>query len=220
LIGAVDLPNIVIKTPEWLALLTTGVGALEGALIARQSRSAQLDVVGAFVFALFLGLGGGLARDILLGNDPVVALRTPWYLLVVVVCTGVVLLGSKYMPSTNARSTILLDAITLGLYAGIGVQYALDFKVSIVGAIIVGLFASLTGGVVVALLRKQTPQIIVSGSPYALLALAGVLTYLALAQVSGGLASFACVGIVVTLRFATLHWRIQTKTVSGKPKES
>lgn len=214
--GADDLPDIVINTPEWLALITTGVGALQGAAIARESKTMQLDFVGAFVCALFLGLGGGLARDTLLGNDPVVAIRTPWYLLVVVFCTSIVLLAGRFVPKHDSHTMVLLDALTVGLYAGIGVQYALDFDVSIVGAILVGLFAGLTGGAIVSLLRQETPALLMPGFPYGLLALAGVLAYLALAPVSGGLASFGCLIVVIALRFATLKWDIRTRTVSPK----
>lgn len=83
-----------------------------------------------------------------------------------------------------------------------------------------GVGASLTGGAIVSLLRQETPQILMPGFPYALLALAGVLTYLALAPFSGGIASLACVGIVVALRFMTLHWNIRTKTVPAiDPKD-
>ena len=216
--GAIDIPDIVINTPEWLALVTTGVGALEGAAIARQSKSNELDFVGAFVCALFLGLGGGLARDTLLGNDPVVAIRTPWYLVVVVLCTFVVLFAGKFVPKNGSRMMLLLDALTVGLYAGIGVQYALDFKVSVVGAILVGLFAGLTGGAIVSILRRETPALLLPGFPYGLLALAGVLVYVALAPISGGLASFACVGTVILLRFATLKWDVHTRIVSAIPE--
>lgn len=173
-----------------------------------------MDIVGTFVLALFLGLGGGLARDTLLGNDPVVAIRTPWYLTVVIVAAVVVIAAGRFLPATDSKGFVLLDALTLGLYAAIGVQYALDFGVSIVGAIVVGMFASLTGGVIVSLLRQETPQILRPGVPYALLALAGVLVYLALTPISGGLASIACVGVVVALRFVTLHWNIQTSTLA------
>lgn len=69
------------------------------------------------------------------------------------------------------------------------------------------------GGVIVSLLRREALQILVPGSPYALLGLAIVLTSLALFKVSGPLASTARVSIVVVLRFATLHWNAQTRAV-------
>ena len=67
------LPNLVFDTPLWLSLFTTGVAAIEGAVIGRQSSKPRYDVVGIFVLAVVLGLAGGISRDLLIGNTPVVA---------------------------------------------------------------------------------------------------------------------------------------------------
>jgi uncharacterized membrane protein YeiH len=211
---ALDFPNIAVNTPQWLALLTTGVGAVEGAVLARNSgrtKSMQMDFVGVLVLALFLGLGGGFARDILLGNTPMVALRTPWYLVVVIAAAILVVSLGRFIPPTDGKAFVLLDGLAVGLYAAVGVQSALDFKVSLIGAVVVGLFASLAGGVIVSLLRQETPRLLLPGFPYALSALIGIIVYLVLADFSGGVASFACVAVVVAIRFIVLRWNIQTK---------
>ena len=71
------IPALVFETPLWLALVTVGVASTEGAFIGRKSRTPRYDLVGAFVLAVVLGLAGGIARDVLIGNLPVVAVRTP-----------------------------------------------------------------------------------------------------------------------------------------------
>lgn len=211
------IPDIVINTPLWLALVTTGVGALEGAIIGRSSKDgARPDVVGLTVFALFLGLGGGMVRDTMLGNLPFESLRTPWYLVVVVASVVVVLVAGRLVP-VNSTIFIVLDAMTTGLYAAIGAQYALDFGLPWVGAIFVGMFAGLSGGVIVALLRRETPALLYPGSPYGLLALLGVLVYLPLSQVNGVVASFSAVGVVVVGRLAVRKWGISTRAVKPIP---
>jgi uncharacterized membrane protein YeiH len=210
--ASVDLPNIAIQTPLWLALLTTAVAAIQGAVIGRQGTHTPLDFVGVFVFALLLGLGGGLARDLLLGNTPVVALRTPWYVVTVAGAVALVLVAGRHVPVSGSLF-MLLDALTLGLYAVIGTQYALDFDVSVIGAIVVGMFASLTGGVLVSVVRREIPFIMRPGSPYALLALAGVLVYLLVGMANGAIAAIACVTTVVVLRFVTVRWDVRTRSV-------
>ena len=126
------MPNIAVSTPLWLALVTTGVAAVEGALLGRRGvDSGTMDIVGMSVFALFFGLGGGFARDVMLGNTPFVALRTPWYLLTVLGAVLVALAVGRHIPDGGTMFT-LLDALTLGLYAAIGTQYALDFLTSVV----------------------------------------------------------------------------------------
>lgn len=211
---SVEMPNIAINTPLWLAILTTGVGAIQGAAIGRsdENESASIDVIGMSVFALFLGMGGGFVRDTMLGNTPFVALRTPWYLLTVIAAVVLVLLIGRWIPVGGALFT-LFDALTLGLYSAIGTQYALDFKVSTVGALLVGTAAGIAGGVLVAILRNQTPAILVSGPPYAILALLSSAVYLSLAHLNGGIASFAAVTLVVVVRFVTLRLGIKTPTV-------
>lgn len=206
------LPDIVISTPLWLALVTTAVGALEGALLVRRPDGMPVDFVGASIFALFLGLGGGFARDIVLGNTPVMAIRTPWYLITVVAALLVVLVAGRWIPE-NHRVIITLDALTLGLYAAIGTQYALDFGVSWAGAIFVGTLAGVAGGVIVSLLRRQVPAVLKPGFPYALLAAIGSGVYLLLAPIDGGLASFAAVATVMLLRWLTLRYSVKTRAV-------
>ena len=201
------LPNIAEQTPLWLLLVTTLVGAVEGAAIGRRAGS-DVDLVGISVFALFLGLGGGLARDTLLGL-PAAAIESFWYPTMVIVGVALVLVLGRWL-SLVGFVMVGLDALTLGLYAAVGTQKALDYDVPAIGAVVVGLFAAVTGGVIVSLLRRQRPAIITPGAPYALLALIGVLIYLGLAGINGGLAALSCVGFVVAARFLTLRWGITT----------
>lgn len=209
-----SLPNIAEQTPLWLLLVTTLVGAVEGAGIGRRA-GADVDIIGMAVFALFLGLGGGLAHDTLLGL-PAAAIQSFWYPTMVIAGVALVLAFGRWIPMDGAV-IVGLDALTLGLYAVVGTQKALDYHIPAIGAVVVGLFAAVTGGVIVSLLRRQRPTIITPGAPYALLALIGVLIYLALSGVDGGLAAFACVGFVVTARFITLRWRITTSSMVAQP---
>ena len=89
------LPDLATQTPLWLALLTVGVNAIVGALRASSDDEHHWDIVGLSTFAVLMGLGGGFIRDILLGNTPVESLRTPWYLVTVLVGIGLVLLFGR-----------------------------------------------------------------------------------------------------------------------------
>lgn len=98
----------------------------------------------------------------------------------------------------------------MGLYAAVGTQYAVDFGVSAIGAVLVGTAASVTGGILVAILRHQTPTILVSGPPYAVLSIGGSTIYVLLHSINGGLAALACVVFVVVMRVVTLKLGIKT----------
>lgn len=210
------VPNIAEDAPLWLLLVTTLVGAVQGAAIGRRP-GADIDIMGMTMFALFLGLGGGLARDILLGL-PVAAIQTFWYPTMVLIGVVLVLVVGRFL-SLQGWTMVTLDALTLGLYAVVGTEKALSYGVPAIGAVVVGLFAALTGGVVVSLLQQQRPQIITPSAPYALLALGGVLIYLAISPVNGEIAAIACVVFVMVARGLTLRWGITTGRVKALTNE-
>lgn len=208
----VDLPNVAANTPLWLALLTTFVAAVSGAILARTPGAVTYDIVGITVLAFFMGLGGGLVRDLLLGNLPPLALRSPWYVVTVLGAVVLVLLVGRWIPVGGWTFT-LLDALALGLYAVIAAQLAIEFGLPDVGAITVGFLASIAGGVIVAIFRGDTPEIFKPGRPYALLALAGATAYVLLDEWSGALAALVCIVLVIAGRFITLNWNLRTRGV-------
>lgn len=218
---AVDLPNIAANTPLWLALATTFVAAVSGAILARTPGAVSFDIVGITVFAFFMGLGGGLVRDLLLGNLPPLALRSPWYVVTVLAAVALVLVVGRWIPVGGWAFTFL-DALALGLYAVIGAQMAVEFGLPDIGAITVGFLASIAGGVIVAVLRGVTPEILVPGRPYALLALLGATVYVLLDQWSGAVAALTCLVLVVAGRFITLNWDLRTRRLRplARPEET
>lgn len=207
-----DVPNFAANTPLWLALLTTFIGAVSGAIIGRTPGKVAYDIVGITVFAFFLGVGGGLTRDILLGNLPPLALSTPWYILTVLAAVLLVLIVGRWIP-VNGKVFVLLDALTLGLYAVVGAQMAIEFGLPDIGAIVVGFLASIAGGVIVAVLRRETPSILIPSQPYAILALIGTVIYVVLDNYNGGLGALLCVASVIVLRFVTMNWNLRTRSV-------
>lgn len=208
----IDVPNIAANTPLWLALITTFVAAVSGAILGRQPGKVSYDIVGVTVFAFVLGLGGGITRDVLLGNLPPLALRSPWYVVTVLGAVVTVLLVGRWIP-VDGWTFILLDALALGLYAVIAAQLAVEFGLPDIGAITVGFLAAVTGGVLVSLLRGETPQILLPSQPYALLAVIGATIYVLIDGYSGGVAAFACLASVIVLRFVTLRWNLRTRSV-------
>ena len=198
---------------------------MTGAILGRTPGRVNYDIVGVFVFAFFLGVGGGLTRDLLLGNLPPLALRTPWYIVTVAAAVLLVLTVGRWIPR-ESWGFVLLDALSLGLYAVIAAQMALEFGLPAIGAILVGFLAAISGGVIVSILRGETPEILQPSKPYALLAVVGATIYVLTVPYVGGLAALLCLGSVVVLRFVTLNWNVSTKSVrpigtpAAKPKQT
>jgi len=214
-------PDVTLEVPLWLALATTGVAAIQGAVIGRQSREPRYDIVGAFVLAFVLGLAGGITRDVLIGNLPVEAIRIPWYIAVVIAVTVLVIVAGRFLPTQGGMWFTLLDALTMGLYTAIATNYAMAAGVSVVGAVFVGVAAGIAGGLIVALLRGRTPAVLVPGIAYALTGLAGSIAYVALEPASPGLAASACVGLVIFLRYLAVRFNMGTRALPllGDPSD-
>lgn len=206
-----DLPDFAAVTPTWLGLLATFVGALGGALLGRQ-RSPGLDLAGMAVLAISLGFGGGVIRDILIGNTPPVALRDWTYTAAVAVAFVLILLLGREIARLS-YALFLLDALTLGLFAAVGAQYAIDAGLPHLTAILVGTFASVGGGVIASVLLRETPAVMRPGPPYAIAAVAGTLVFVLLDGVNGGLASFACVAVVLVIRIVAERAGVRTRPV-------
>src|SRR6266403_319789 len=82
-------------------LFSAGINALNGVLVARHpSHNRGYAVVGLLIMAFFGGIGGGVARDVLL-NDIPSPLKDPAYLLV---CLLMGLLGLAIYRCHGLRS--------------------------------------------------------------------------------------------------------------------
>jgi uncharacterized membrane protein YeiH len=206
------LPDVAGDTPVWLSLAATAVGALEGSILAR-NHSKRLDIAGVFAIALSLGFGGGVIRDILIGNTPPEALRQWQYIAIVITAVAVTLVFGHLIVRLK-YALFFLDSMTLGLFAAVGAQYAIDFRLPEITAIFVGAFASVAGGILASLLLGETPRVLQPGPPYAIATVIGSIAFVALDGVNGGLASFACIAVVFLIRFASERWGLRTTPIA------
>ena len=60
------------QVPLWIDLAAVAFGAMQGGIFGARARDERndFDILGVAVFALVLGLGGGVVRDVLLGQVP------------------------------------------------------------------------------------------------------------------------------------------------------
>jgi uncharacterized membrane protein YeiH len=179
--------------------------------MARHHRKG-LDIAGLLVLAISLGFGGGLIRDVLIGNTPPEVLRHWEYIAVVGIAVVVILVFGRQI-ARFVYALFLLDALTMGLFAAVGAQYAVSFQLPAITAVFVGSFAAVGGGLAAALLLGETPRIMQPGPPYALAAVAGAVTYVALDSVNGGLASTACVVVVFVIRIVAERAGLRTTAI-------
>lgn len=125
-----------------LDLVGVGVFALSGALLAARLRQTFVTMV---FFALVTGVGGGTVRDLLIGA-PVFWVRDPW---VAPVCLGVATLA-WVTPNRWWERPVLewADALGLGAYAVLGTAKALNYGVTPVPAVLMGVITGCAGGII------------------------------------------------------------------------
>jgi uncharacterized membrane protein YeiH len=182
-----------------LALDTSGtvVFALSGALLAVRK---DLDIVGIVVLSVAAGLGGGIVRDLTLGDTPPVALENELYLLIAI---GAGLLGFFFHPRIGRLnlSIRLLDAFGLGVFAVAGALKSLDAGLSPVSAVLLGVVSGVGGGVIRDLLGGEIP-LVLRRDIYALAALLGASACVTVVEIGlpMGIAVAAGIGGTFALR--------------------
>lgn len=164
----------VLEIPLAINLLAVFFGALGGTL--RAGEEEHTDLVGVFTLAAAMGFGGGLVRDVLLGNLPPAALRDPKYLIVAGLATGV---GALFLFYLRKLGPVLwaLDAIIVGLFASVGTNAALLAGLDIFASVLIGTIASVGGLILSDLLQGRPSSIMYVGPPNAIAGAAGALAY-------------------------------------------
>jgi uncharacterized membrane protein YeiH len=181
-------------------LLAIGIGGVQGAMFAAQFRDRRLDLLGVAIIGIAAGFGGGLIRDVLLGELPA-ALSTNWYLIVAV---GAALLGMLLERVFSRLSVVItvLDALTIGLYCAIGTTKAISLGVPPVPAVFVGALSAVGGSILRDLLLNLPIALMHVGSLYAVAAVVGATTLVALLAVGVPvlLAASVCVAVTFGVR--------------------
>jgi uncharacterized membrane protein YeiH len=208
------LPDLATSTPQWLALTTVGVNAVVGALRASSDDDRHWDIVGLSTFGVLMGLGGGFIRDLLIGNLPVESLRTPWYLTTVIGAIVVVLLFGHRL-SRVAILVTALNALALGLFAIVGVAYALRADLPVISAMFVGVVSAVGGGVLVSVMKDEVPGILLTSAPNALVALLVTGVYAAVDVWDARAAGVAGIVTAVVAHFGAQWLGLRTRRAEG-----
>lgn len=146
--------------------------AVSGSLMAI---GRDYDVVGIAILAVVTALGGGIVRDLMLGDTPPLAF-TRWQYLVVALAAAAVTSVAHPWLGRSGKSLLVFDAAGLGLFCVAGTQKALDQGVLPVAAALLGVTTAVGGGVLRDVLAREIPALFRADSElYAVPALAGAL---------------------------------------------
>ncbi|MFE1644585.1 trimeric intracellular cation channel family protein [Microbacterium sp. P01] len=162
-------PRLSTRAFNAIDIAATALFGIEGAAAAAH---AGLDLLGVVVVGFIVALMGGIIRDVLLGDLPPAALRTPSRIataLVAAVATFVLVGVIDVIPPLLLST---LDAAGLALFAVTGAQKAYEHGSNLWVISILGTVAATGGGVVRDVILDRTPYVL-SESIYGTAALAG-----------------------------------------------
>ena len=116
----------------------------------------QLDLFGAVVLAVVVGIAGGTIRDLLIGIPP--QTFRDWRYLAV--AGGAGLLTTLAHPAINRlqRPIDVLDAAGLALFCVTGAATALAHRLGVVDAVILGAITGIGGGMLRDILVRRDPH--------------------------------------------------------------
>ncbi len=158
-----------LRVPAAVDLAAIVIGALTGGLLAAREGFA---VSGVLLLAVSGGLGGGLIRDVLLGDLPAVALTNKAYLPTVAITAAVTFYFSGWL-SRLTGLLVVLDAVTLGFFTVIGAQKAELAGLPSASVVFIGTLTAVGGAVIRDVLLAQRADIVQPGPYNAVAALIG-----------------------------------------------
>lgn len=191
-----------------LDLVGTFVFGVEGATAAIQ---AQLDLLGIMVLAFAVALGGGLIRDLLIGDIPPGAIRDWRYAEIALLAGAFTFAWHQSVSQFPATVLMVIDAAGLSLFAVAGAAKALDFGIHPFLAVLMGGITGVGGGTIRDILLARIP-LVLRADVYAVAALAGAAVMIVclklkvsskLASAVGGLFCF-----VLRVVSAWRHWNL------------
>ncbi|MGW5151578.1 trimeric intracellular cation channel family protein [Rhodococcus koreensis] len=168
-------------------------------MFAAKFHDRRIDLLGVGLVGTFTGLGGSLLRDGFLNVVPA-ALSNNWYLTTAVVAALVGMLLERLFTRLDPF-VIALDALTVGLYAAIGMTKALGIGMPAIPSMFVGVAAAVGGSALRDIFLGLPIALMQVGSLYAVAAFAGTVALLLVVGNGGSAVVAAIVCTVVTTLF-------------------
>ena len=185
----------------------TAIFAITGAVKGVRNR---LDFLGVIVFAITVGCGGGMLRDVLL-DLPVAVFTDEAYVIVCIIAgVAIFLLSPKIVGQWGAIQ--YCDALGLGVFTAIGCVKAASLGLGPVAVIASGVFGAVGGGVLRDVFCREIPMVFTSDF-YASASILGGVLFLILLLYSTAI--FTTISRILGYRF---RWKLPVARLAGEEK--
>ena len=176
------------------------------------------DIFGIFVLSFLTALGGGLFRDMILGNHPPVCFTHFSYIICVAVTVVVFLIFLKIFDTKLGRGDIekikilitFFDAVGLGVFCVTGTAFAMQMGYSdnMLLCVASGLITSIVGGMLRDVLANRKP-VVLRKEIYAVAAIIGAVIYYLIEPVIGiTAATYLVAFLVLVIRMYSVRHKI------------
>ena len=174
----------------------------------------NMDIFGVCILGLTTAVGGGVIRDLILGNTPPATFQDPIYATVAILTSLVLFLPGvrrllMWDPALYDLCLFLMDTAGLGIFTvvGIRVAYAHEPRATLFLLAFVGVITGVGGGVLRDVMAGDTPYIFVKHN-YACASLVGAVICGLLWHYAGeGLSILAGAAAVFLIRGLSAHFR-------------
>ncbi len=167
--------------------------AATGALAASRK---ELDIVGFLFLGAVTGIGGGTARDLILGV-PVFWVEQPVFVLVCA-ATAAVVYVTAHLIESRYRLLLWLDAVALSAYGVFGAYKGLIATDSASVAVVMGMITGTLGGILRDVLAGE-PSVLMRPEIYVAAAMSGAAAFVAAHAAGLPLSVAAGAGFVLAL---------------------
>lgn len=202
-----------------LEIIGTVAFAVSGAFVAIKAR---LDLFGVLFIGCITAVGGGIMRDILIGQTPPV-IFSKLYILIIAACSALIVFVISYiynqkfdeLEKKTEHVNNFFDAIGLAAFSVMGTETAFvqGLSSNVFLAITLGVLTGVGGGVLRDILTSTTPYIF-KKHVYAVASLLGASAYYILRVILDGTLIASAVGMLLILAVRMLA----TKYLWGLPK--
>lgn len=199
-------------------ILGTIAFAISGAMIAIDR---ELDIFGVIMMGCMTACGGGILRDMILGQTPPQSFINPVYLTSAAISAIVVFLFTKHYHKRLTDSHKLgvvtlnldwplniIDAAGLGIFSVIGVQNTINagYGDNMFFCVFLGACTGVGGGMLRDMMSNATPAIF-RKHIYALASIIGAIVYYLMVGYNRGMAIVVTVVLVTILRILATYYR-------------
>lgn len=197
-----------------LELIGTVAFSVSGAMTGLRK---NMDLFGVAILGLTTAVGGGMIRDLILGNTPPVMFRDPVY-AIVALCTAVIVFlpaVQRLLDRIHGLYDVLMlwmDSMGLGIFTVVGIQtaYTALEKPGVFLLLFVGVITGVGGGLLRDLFAGDTPYIFVKHF-YACASIIGAVVCVVLWGLVGQMAAIvlgAATVVVLRILAAKFRWSL------------